>query len=344
VSRPFRPVYRLLRAVSLAAVLSVAGSAAAAPLTLRLGTLVPSGTSPHTELQRLAESWDRDSKGAVRVILYPDGRLGGESEMVRKMRIRQLNAAVLTVVGLSEIDPGVAGLQLMPLLFRDWAELDYVREQLRPKLEERLRAKGFETLFWADGGWVHFFSKQPGRTPDDFRKMKVFAWSGDGRQAEIMQSVGYRPVSLETSDIVLGLNTDMINAVPLPPMLALAAQISGPAPHMLEVNWAPIVGAAVIRTDAWAKLSPQVQAVLRASAEATGARLREISRRETQQAVEAMQARGLTVHRPTAEDSAAWDELARTVYPKVRGNLVPAEIFDEVMRHIAEYRARPAAP
>ncbi len=311
--------------------------------TIRLGTLLPSGTAQHQTLQALGEEWQKLSGGSVKLILYPDGRLGGESEMVKKMRIKQLNACVLTAVGLAEIDQGIAGLQVIPMLFKTWEEVDYVREKMRPLLEQRLRDKGFEVLFWGDAGWVRFFSKEQGIHPDDFKKMKMFTLSGDVRQAEIMKAIGYRPVALETTDIILGLNTDMINVVPVPPLIALAGQFYGPAPHMLDLNWSPIVGAAVIRRDVWEKLSPELQAQLRKVCDATGAKFRAQSREESEKSVQVMQTRGLKVHSIPAENNAAWKQLADNLQPRVRGTLVPEDIYDEVFRLIAEYRSHAPA-
>lgn len=311
---------------------------AAEAVTIRMGTILPSGTPQYQILQAMIEQWRKDSGGAVKVILYPDGRLGGESEMVKKMRIKQLGAGVLTAVGLAEIDRGVAGLQLMPMAFRTWEEIDYVREKLRPVLEERLRAKGYEVLFWADAGWVRFFSKTPGVRPADYRAMKLFTWSGDLKQADIMRAAGYRPVSLETTDILLGLKTDMINAIPVPPLIALAGQFYTPAPHMLELNWGPIVGATVVRTDLWEKIPADVRTQLRAAAEAAGEKARLQGRRESEEAVKAMQARGLQVHTVPAEAQPEWDALVTQLNARVRGELVPAEIFDAVQQHLADFR------
>jgi len=333
---------RLVRTVSrgllVASLFSAAAVRAADNVTIRLGTILPSGTAQHKELQALGQEWQKVSNGAVKLTLYPDGRLGGESEMVKKMRIKQLNACVLSVVGLSEIDPGVGGLQLMPLAFRTWEEVDFVREKMRPMLEERLRAKGYEVLFWADAGWVRFFSKEPGLRPDDFKKMKVFAWAGDVRETEIMKDIGYRPVALETTDILLGLNTDLINVVPVPPIVALAGQLYGPAPHMLDLNWCPIVGAAVVRHDVWAKLSPEVQAKIRTLSEATGVKIRKLSREESENSVRVMQQHGLKIHKVTPEAQKEWRALGDAVLARVRGNTVPADIFDEVMHRLEEFR------
>jgi len=346
VSAPARTkiVPGFARGLLIAGFISFGSLQAASTVTIRLGTILPSGTAQHKELQSLGEEWQKVSNGAVKLTLYPDGRLGGESEMVKKMRIKQLNACVLSVVGLSEIDPGVGGLQLMPLAFRTWEEVDFVREKMRPMLEERLRAKGYEVLFWADAGWVRFFSKEPGMMPDDFKKMKVFAWAGDVRETEIMKDIGYRPVALETTDILLGLNTDLINVVPVPPIVALAGQLYGPAPHMLDLNWSPIVGAAVVRHDVWEKIPPEVQTKIRELSEASGVKIRKLSREESENSVRVMQQHGLKIQALSPEAQKAWRALGDAVLARVRGNTVPADIFDEVMHRLEEFRNGAGVP
>ena len=323
---------------------SVARSVAAEPAAIRLGTILPSGTAQHLLLQELGEQWRKESNGAVKLALFPDGRLGGEAEMVKKIRIKQINAGLFSTVGLSEIEPGVAALQFIPLAFRTWAEVDYVREKMRPLLEARLHAKGFEVLFWADAGWVRFFSKTPGITPADFRPMKIFVWSGDEAQIALMKSIGCRPVPLETSDLLLGLNTDLVNAAPMPPLVALASQLYSPAPHMLQQNWVPIVGAAIVRTDAWEKIPAAQRTALQAAAEALGVKFRARGRLEDEESVRAMEAHGLHVHAVPPAAAEEWRVLAEQLYPKIRGGSVPADVFDAVQQHLRDFRALPATP
>ena len=83
--------------------------------------------------------------------------------MVRRMRVGQLNGAMLTVVGLTEIDGSVAALQKMPLVFRSWEELDYVRDKLRPDLDKRFFDKGFVVLAWGDAGFGAIASRRKRR-------------------------------------------------------------------------------------------------------------------------------------------------------------------------------------
>jgi len=66
-----------------------------------------------------------------------------------------------------------------------------------------------------------------------------------------MQSAGFNPVPLETADIIPGLQTGLIDVVSMPPFYALARQVYLPAPNMLDLDWAPLIGAAVITRKAW---------------------------------------------------------------------------------------------
>lgn len=316
------------------------GLAAAESVVIRLGTLLPSGTAQHSALLEMGEQWRKATDGAVKLTLYPDGRLGGEAEMVRKLRIKQINASLFSAVGLSEIDPGVTGLQLLPLVFDTWAEVDHVREKLRARLEERLRAKGFEVLFWADVGWVRFFTKEAAVRPEEFKRMKMFVWAGDQTQMAIMQDLGYRPVPLETTDILLGLNTGLVNAVPMPPLIALAGQMNTAAPHMVDLKWVPIVGAAVVRKEVWEQIPAAHRAAIRAAADAAGDKIRSRGRAEDEEAVRVMQQRGLQVHAVPAEFRPEWAALAAQIHARLRGTRVPADIFDDVMNGVAGFRAQ----
>jgi TRAP-type C4-dicarboxylate transport system substrate-binding protein len=319
-------------------VLSASGLQAAEK-SLRIGSLVPKNSLYHRQLLDVADSWRTAQGGGAKYLVYPDGSQGGEAEMARRMRIGQLQGALLSVVGLREIEPSIAALQSMPLLFRSWEEVDYVREKMRPAMEKKFLDKGFVVLTWGDAGWVRFFSKEAAVRPDDYKRMKFFAWGSEPDQQAIMKSLGYTPVPLETNDILPAIQTGMINVVPSTPYFALATQIYNTAPNMLEINWAPIVGALVVTRKAWDDMSPAVQQAVRAASDKAGAQIRTKAREEVQEAVEAMKKRGLTVNKPNAEQMKEWNDLAERLYPRIRGTMVPAETFDEVMAHIKTFRA-----
>src|SRR5712691_6201637 len=120
---------------------------------VKLGTLAPRDSSFHKILMAMGTAWSKVPGGAT-LRIYPGGAAGGEADMVLKMKIGQIDAALLTTNGLADIDPAVQSLQAIPMMFRSLDEVDYVSDKLAPKLNKRLRDKGFVVLFWGDAGWV----------------------------------------------------------------------------------------------------------------------------------------------------------------------------------------------
>ncbi len=306
---------------------------------IKLTTIAPKGGSFHRSLQRMGQAWREASGNSVELIIYPGAIQGGEAAMVDRMRIKQTQAGLLTTTGLSEIEPAVAGLQFLPMMFRNLAEVDYVSEKLRPMLEKRLRVKGFIALFWADMGWVRFFSKTPVITPDDLRKLKLFTWAGSTGTADTFRAAGFKVVPLEPEDILTSMQTGLIEAVPVPPMIALGAQIYTPAPHMLELNWSPLVGALVITRSAWEEIPFPVRMEMIKSARIAGDEIKATGRRENEESVRTMAEKwGLKVQKVNPATEAIWRREAEKVHDFVRTKIVPADIFDEVRGQLDEYR------
>ncbi len=308
---------------------------------IKLSTLAPKDSSYHQALVRMGQEWKRITGGKVDVIVYAGGIQGGESAMIRRMRVGQLQSALLTGVGLSEIERSVAGLQSIPMMFRDFDEVDHVGSVLHGKLEELFEAKGLKVLFWTDAGWVQFFSRKPMRTPDDLRKLKLFSWATTGTADSIARDAGLNPVPLETADILPSLQTGLIDVVAMPPFYALGTQIHTATSHMLDLRWAPLVGGLVIDKKVWDKVPEENKDEMMRVARETGLFIKETSRRESAEAVETMQRRwGLTVLTPTDAEKKLWREALEATYSRVRGEIVPEAIWDIVVPALEEWRAR----
>lgn len=315
-----------------------------AQVRIKLGTLAPTGTSYHRVLLEMAEELRGCPEGGIKLSVYPGGVLGSEPVHVRKMRIGQINAAMLTAAGLGHIAPSVNVFQKLPLMFRSLDEVAYVSAALDSVLARRLEERGFVALFWGDAGWIRFFSTKPAQTPDDLKALKTFVGAGDAAQIDLMRRAGLRVVPMEVTDVLTGLRTGIVEAVPAPPFHALAAQFYTTTTHMLELNWMPLVGAMVVTSDLWNGLSPQLQQCLGAAARSAGIKIQRHGRAESREAVEAMrQKHGLLVHTVSSELESVWREQAKAHWAEIRGELVPEEIFDEVERLLAEYRSLQAA-
>ena len=331
----------LLLAVLVAPVLAPDVAQAQGAVRIRLGTLAPQGSSYHRILQEMGEKWKVATNGQVQLTIYA-GTMGSELELVRRMRAGQLQAAAVTTTGLASIDRGVAALQTIPMMFRTLDELDYVKARLGPMLDKRLEAKGFKVLFWGDAGWVRFFTRQRIDRPDELKRLKTFVTAGETQQFDLMKSAGYSPVALEWADALTSLQTKMIDAVPTIPYFGLAMQVYTIAGHMLDLNWAPVVGALILNQKTWDALSPQAQTALGTVALETGKQFQAQGRKEADEAVAAMQKRGLTVVPIPPPLLTEWRKASEQMYPKIRGFMVPTDMFDEVVRLVTEYRSRPA--
>jgi len=323
----------------LAFALLLPAAALAGPTVIKVATIAPEGSIYHRVLQEMGESYARASGGRGRFVIYPNSIQGTEADTVRRMRVGQLDASMLTVVGLTEIDRSAAALQFMPMMFRSWEELDYVREKLRPELEAKLAAKGFVALIWGEGGWVQFFTKNNIATPEQYRQGRIFTWSGDIEQASVMKSLGYHPVTIPLSDILPSLETGMIDTVPVAPLWALIGQFDRVTHYMLRVDWVPIVGATVMRRQTFEALAPEERSALLEAARKASETLRAHREEQDEESIRAMEARGLHVKPLTPELDRAWHAVAEQSWPQVRGAMVPAETFDEVRTLLAAYRS-----
>ncbi|HJO38401.1 MAG TPA: TRAP transporter substrate-binding protein DctP [Vicinamibacterales bacterium] len=305
---------------------------------IRIGTVVPDGSLWDETLQFMAQEWRRVSDGGVRVQIFAGGALGDEIEMVRKVRQGQLQAVALSSVGLSRIDQGVSCLQI-PLLIESYAELDYVRDRIAPTLEARIEARGFKVLNWADGGWVHAFTKDAAHTPDDLRRTKLFVSAGDPESESLYKSFGFNVVPLSLVDLVTSLQTGMIDAVPMVPLFAQLQELHRLTPHMLGVRVLPLIGGTVMSARVWGRLPAEHRSAMLDAAHRAGSELRSEIRQMDEDSVAEMSKRGLTVNTPDAATRRAWTQEMAEVYPRLRGDYCPADIYDEVLSLRDEYRA-----
>jgi TRAP-type C4-dicarboxylate transport system substrate-binding protein len=157
------------------------------------------------------------------------------------------------------------------------------------------------------------------------------------------KDAGFKIVPLPATEILMNLQRNMIEAFPAPATAALANQWFGLAKNMMDIKFAPIVGATIITKTAWEKIDPSLRPTLLALARETGARFTPRIRGLETEAIDAMVKRGLQIQKLTPQAEQEWQQMAEKFYPKIRGTIVPADLFDEVRRLVMEYRAQKKA-
>ena len=272
----------------------LAGGAALARTTLKLATLAPDGSVWHEGLMEMGVVWSEATGGEGMMRVYPGGVAGDEPDMVRKMRTGQLQAASLTASGLMKID-GAFAVFSMPLFYESYDQMWYVADALEPVMRARLEERGFVLVNWGLGGWVHIFTKRPISRVEDLKKVKMFASAGDDDWVQLWKGRGYEPVPLAMTDIQTGLQTGLIEGLPTTPLAALSLQWFRHVPHMYETGLAPLIGATIVTTKAWERMSEAERDALLSAGKALEARLRREVPGQDLKAIEEMKKRGLTV-------------------------------------------------
>lgn len=308
------------------------------PFVIKLATVAPEGSSWHKVLQDMGEEWEKASNGAVVLRIYAGGIVGDEDAMLRKMRIGQLHAAAITGMGLAFLDRGFYGLHI-PMMYASDEEFDFVRRKLSPMLEKRLEEKGFIVLNWGDAGWVHFFARAPFVRPADVMAMKLYVGAGDEALTQLYKEAGFHPVPLSVVDILPGLQTGLIDAFNATPLAALAFQWFAFAPYMSDLQWAPLTGATIIDKRAWNRIPAEIRPRILEISRAASDRLRREIRRLNEDALQAMVKNGLKITHVGPSVAEQWRRIVERTYPRVRGPIIPAEVFDAVVAARGEFRA-----
>ena len=314
-------------------------TAARADVIIKLGTLAPNGSPWHNLLKEMGQKWEQASGGKVKLRIYPGGVLGNEGDMIKKMRIGQLQAAALTTIGLHDIAPDAQAIDV-PMMIDSWATLDYVMDRMAPKLERIIEGKGYVVLGWSEVGFVRFFSTKKYSSLAELRGAKMFCWEGDPASAEAWRSGGFHPVVMSSTDIVPGLQTGLIDTVALAPLYAYSSRMFEKAKFMLDLPWTVLTGATVVRKDEWDKVPADIKPKLIEISREYAKKIATEVRRMDNEALENMVKQGLVAVKPT--DPAAFTKAAQGTYSVIRGKVVPADTFDEVKKLVDEAKAQSA--
>jgi TRAP-type C4-dicarboxylate transport system substrate-binding protein len=157
--------------------------------------------------------------------------------------------------------------------------------------------------------------------------VKVFVPQGDAAVAEALRRAGMRPVMLAATDLVPALQTGMVECVNNVALYALTTRTFVKAPYLTDLPWGFMVGATIVRVDAWQRIPAGLRPRLLAAAEEVAVRVNAEVRRLDGEAIAAMRRQGLTL---VPADAEAWRPAMERTWEIFRGQVVPAPFFDEV--------------
>jgi TRAP-type C4-dicarboxylate transport system substrate-binding protein len=330
--------------VSLGLILVAAAPAAdvrAEPVERRIATLAPEGSMWMTELEEGAAEVTRQTDGRIQTKFYSGGSQGDERDVVRKMRLGQLDGAGLTSIGLGMIYPGIRVMEL-PYLFESVEEIDYVRARVWPYFQEKFAEKGFELLAAGDVGWIHVFSVKTVDSLQDLREVKMWAWTDDAIVRKLFKAMGVDGVPLGVPAVLAALQTGRIEACYGSPLAAVALQWHTEVKYMSKDPVGYGLAGMVMRTAIWDQASiADKETQLAVGRERMKDSIDRI-RRDNKRALKAMIKNGLTLIQFPADLRDALEQEGRGLWDDMAGELYTRDELDMVLEHRAAFRAKNA--
>lgn len=330
-------ISKLLRYVSLS--LCLIASAQVSAATLKIATLSPEGSPWMRVLRQAAEKIDERTDGSVKFKFYPGGVMGDDKTVLRKMGLGQLHGAVLTSGGLVNTYEDI-GVYNMPMLFRNEAEVDYVRERLDARLMQGLRAEKFVGFGFAEVGFAYPMVKTPATEVAEIRKRKVWVPDNDPASLQAFQAFDITPIPLPMADVLAGLQTGLINAIASPPVGTITLQWHTQVDYAVEIPLMYIYGLFAIAERPFEKLSADEQAIVSEELSKGVLEVDATSRRGHLVAKAALGMQGIDWLKPTAQAEQEWRDLAIAARKRmVDTGYISQGIFDELMGYLDEFRA-----
>jgi len=304
---------------------------------LKIATLAPAGTTWMKEMKAGANLIAERTEGRVKLKFYPGGVMGNDQSVHRKIKIGQIHGGAFTPGGLAQVDSGIQSLGL-PMMFKSFDEVDYVRARMDPVLKQQMEANGFVLLGISEGGFVRILSKKPMQNLESIRNSKVWVPAGDRIGQMAMSALGITPISLPISDVFTGLQTGLIDTVTVNPTAAIAFQWHTSTSYMTEVPISYLIGVMAIQKKAFDKLSPGDQQIVREEIGKVFKRLDTINRSDNQAAKAALKNQGITFVTPDPGEIERWKSIAdQSIEEMVETGVVSSENVDQVRGHLQSF-------
>lgn len=331
--------YLLVLALALVAPF-VAGQAAVSqtpaskPITIRIASLAPPGSSFVKVLKAWSRTLQKETEGRVELRVYSGGSEGSDRDLVQRMKTGKLDAAGVATTGLAMIAPELQVLTAPGLLTED-AELDRVRAKLDERLQSLIEQGGFKLLAWGDGGKNRVFSSKEFKTPADLAGKPAWAGKNNAVALEYVKALGANPLQIGSSSVFSALEKGKLEVVPASAMAAVAFQWYTKLNYMASESFNIIVGGSVITKKKLNELTEADQKTLLDTAKRAAAKLDEIVARDDARAYQTLLGRNIT-EVDIAPNRAAWDAVAQ----KAREQLAQRGVYSKSLLRTVEAAAQ----
>ena len=307
--------------------------------TLKIATLAPEGSFWMVEMRAGAKEIEERSDGRVKFRFYGGGVQGKDSKVVRKMRAGQLQGATFTSGSLGQFTSS-AEIYALPFTFLNMDEVLYVRERMDDTIRQSLEDSGMANFGLSGAGVSYLMSNTPVTTLADMSGQKTWVQEGDEVAYAAFKALGISPVPLPLTDVLTGLQTELLDSVSVSPVGAVVLQLHTKLKYISDLQLSYVYGALIIDKKPFSRLTPADQSVVREVMERIYRKFDVASITDNTEALQALRDSGLQLIEPDTADIHVWREkVAESNRALAKQGSVDLELMDEMLAHLADYRA-----
>jgi TRAP-type C4-dicarboxylate transport system substrate-binding protein len=299
---------------------------AQATQTIKIAMLAPRGSSAHIGFQKLGERIAKDTNNAWQVRVYASGVAGDEKDVIRKMRVHQLDGAVITNEGLSIIEPQVAIFDA-PGLLKSYAHLEAVQKDTENHFEQLLLKKGIRVLAWWEAGQYRIFSKGKIQHPADLKKHREWLWPESYVLKEMWKEAGASGVPLGTPDVFGALQTGLIDTLIASPIALVAMRWHTKLNHVTARPSGVLLLEWIMNNSKWEAMPENVKAEILKELPPTRIRVTKDSRESDEDTYKKLLARGYTA---TEMPEKEWSDFHARVCNRLTGRVWPRPLYERI--------------
>jgi len=183
---------------------------ALAQVELKLGHVGEPGSLFQASADEYAKRVNAKLAGKVKVVTYGSSQLGGDKEMVQKLKLGTIDMALPSTVMSSEVD--LFGIFEMPYIVKDRNHMGRIEKDIFwPSIAPEAEKKGLKILAVWENGYRHITNnKKPIKVPADLKGIKLRVPEGKWR-VKMFQEYGANPSPMKFSELFTALQTGVMD-------------------------------------------------------------------------------------------------------------------------------------
>ena len=305
--------------------------------TIKFATIAPKGTTWMNVMEEYDAAVRRESAGRMGFKIYAGNTQGDEKQVLRKIKAGLLQSGGFTGVGMGEIAPEVRVLD-SPFLVRTYGEADDLYNAFNNEFAKAFEEGGYVLLGWAEVGFVYVFTNSPIQKPEDLKGLKMWTWEGDPIAETAFRVLGISPIPLSFVDVMMSLQTGLINAVYTTPYAAVSLQWFTRVKYMVDAPLADAAGAVLISKKYYDGLPNDLKEILLRNGKLSMAKLTQLSREDNKKAIAELKKQGITITPATEKDVQQYVEVGEKARKMLVGRMYTQDFLDRVEKEVKEFR------